>query len=598
MIRSFRITRWLMAMLVGAASASVGLADEQHLASPQLGYFQASVQTPALVKNFTTSLNELTRSLHSTRIDLPRRPRVSRTHRPFREVTLVGGDKFVGECLDWGTQVATFRLQNSQIVSIAVAAVSRMANSPGEVDLFSESFEPRLPEDADSKIEQMRDATQAASGQFSLRIDSTSGGFRHALDKPLNSVRIEFLFQSAGSDLSSSCGEWQLEWDHVDPKESPLVVRVGADRSISLVEAVAGSKSSQQTLRLAEGWHSFVALMTPGQTRLIVDDAILASISTPRASFKAIQFRPAAPSSENRLWIDDLQIQKTGNSSDEDLSVHESIDRDMLVTESGDELFGRIIGVTENGATLETLGRIRSIPFRGVTALNWQQPSMAVRQLPAIKAGVIARITMQPFVDRPACEPEQFTVTITRSDSMYLVVQHELIGEMKLRWSDISRVDPLFFGQSVLIDARRFHLGNSIRSDFHRHLPDGMRLHGEFSLPTIPPGRPSLSLDVAELEAAGPGTPPASPFLASLRAGNLVTEVIVNDRLLGNLNEQIRFKPPIKTPERIRIAVPREFLKQGQNSFELLQKPLTKGGQEFDDSEIGNIRLDFEFSQD
>ena len=272
--------------------------------------------------------------------------------------------------------------------------------------------------------------------------------------------------------------------------------------------------------------------------------------------------------------------------------------RDMLVTESGDELFGRIIGVTENGATLETLGRIRSIPFRGVTALNWQQPSMAVRQLPAIKAGVIARITMQPFVDRPACEPEQFTVTITRSDSMYLVVQHELIGEMKLRWSDISRVDPLFFGQSVLIDARRFHLGNSIRSDFHRHLPDGMRLHGEFSLPTIPPGRPSLSLDVAELEAAGPGTPPASPFLASLRAGNLVTEVIVNDRLLGNLNEQIRFKPPIKTPERIRIAVPREFLKQGQNSFELLQKPLTKGGQEFDDSEIGNIRLDFEFSQD
>ena len=168
------------------------------------------------------------------------------------------------------------------------------------------------------------------------------------------------------------------------------------------------------------------------------------------------------------------------------------------------------------------------------------------------------------------------------------------MGEIKLRWSDVLRVDPLFFGQSFLIDARRFHLGNSIRTDFHRPLPDGTQFRGEFVLIEIPAGDPSFSLDVAELEAAGPAAPRASPFLAELRAGQLVTEVFINDQSLGNLNQQLRFKPTVQHPERIRLKIPRALLKRGQNLFQLRQQPLKRGGREFDDGEVGNLRIDFE----
>ena len=165
---------------------------------------------------------------------------------------------------------------------------------------------------------------------------------------------------------------------------------------------------------------------------------------------------------------------------------------------------------------------------------------------------------------------------------------------MKFPWSEVSRIDPLFFGQTVVADARRFHLGDSIRADFHQQLPNGTTLAGTCDLVTIPTGQPWFSLDVAEIEAAGPDAPPGSPFLAELRAGNLLTEVFVNEQRIGNLNEQLRFKPSLQNPDRIRLAIPRTLLRQGKNTFELRQLPLNKEGREFDEGEIGNIRFDFE----
>ena len=295
----------------------------------------------------------------------------------------------------------------------------------------------------------------------------------------------------------------------------------------------------------------------------------------------------------NALWIDDLQILKLRPTDNKKRSFIPPVGRDMLTTEMGDELFGRFIGLTGSSVTLETIGQLRSIPLNRVTSLDWNQSSTAIKQAFAMNSGIAATVEMQPFVDRPECQPEKWTVTITRIDAKYLIVQHSLAGELKLKWSDVRRVEPQFVGQTLLVDARRFHLGNSIRTDFHRHLPDGTEIRGDFDLLTIPSGEPYFSLDVAELEAASAEAPPASPFLAKLRAGNLVTEVFVNDQRIGHLNQMIRFKAQANTPDRIRLGFPRQLLKLGQNSFRLRQQPLEPNGHEFDDGEIGDIRFEF-----
>jgi hypothetical protein len=532
-------------------------------------------------------------AIQKSQFELPNQPRVSRSHRPLRQITLRNGDRLVGECLDWGSQVASFRLQIGGVVAVPVAAIAAVENSPGEIDVLIEPFEKTSASGEHPVLESMLDESQAAGGQSSLRIDASFPEFRRVFEPPLASARIEFAFLvGRDGDLSTS-GEWQIDWDNVN-SEKPIVVCVDAGRSIS-VAASGSDKSplSPPTLKLSEGWHSFIALIEADRTRLIVDDAILEARATPQGSVKALQFRTAGPPSKNVLWIDELQVQKLAT-MDLDRSPVTAINRDVLRTEAGDELFGKITGMTEKSVTFEIVGQTRSIPRNQLTALNWNQPTSVVHQSIVPKTGVVARLFMQSFVDRPECNPEEMTVTIRSVDSTHLAVQHPLIGDMTIRWSDVSRIEPLFFGQSLLIDARNFHLGNSIRTDLQRQWPDGTSLRGEFHLINIPNGQAYLSLAVAEIEASGTEAPRGSPYLAELRAGNLITEVSVNDHKLCSLNQLIRFKPLSGSPERVRIPIPPAILKLGHNTFQLRQKPLKPEGQDFDDGEIGNIRIDFE----
>jgi len=596
LIRCGTIHRWNLTVLaiVAMAWANPVRADERSLIPPHPANQSSDPPTTISVSDLALTLANYSQGIRTSRLDLSRKPRVSHSHRPLRQVVLIGGDRLVGECLDWGTQSATFRLQSGEIVSLPVAAVASMANSPGEVDFLVDSFE--TPSSLGDRVPgRLLDESRSADGKSSLRIDATSPGYRVTLDQPLTLCRIEFSFQIANHDHSTPCGEWQIEWE-AEPdqrtQERPFVIRIGSDQRIAVTEGSVDSVS--QNLKLSDGWHSFVALIAADRTRLIVDESILESRPTPKRLFKAIHFRPVDTTSKNVLWIDELQIRKTGNPLDSDPLANLSIDRDSVVTESGNELFGKILGITDNATTLETLGKIRSVPLNHLSTLNWHQPSAAIRQIVSVKPGVVARVFMQPFVDRPACEPEQLTVTILSVDSRHVIAQHALMGEITLRWSDILRIDPLYFGQSVLIDARRFHLGNSIRTDFHRQLPDGTQLRGEFFIPNRSQGQYFFSMDVAELEAAGPDAPRATPFLAELRAGNLITELFVNDQNLGPLNPKIRFKPTVQNPERIRMPIPRDLLKQGSNSFLLRQQPLKKESREFDDAEVGNFRLDIE----
>jgi hypothetical protein len=186
------------------------------------------------------------------------------------------------------------------------------------------------------------------------------------------------------------------------------------------------------------------------------------------------------------------------------------------------------------------------------------------------------------------------TATIVQTTSTQLIAHHWAAGKLVFEMSDIRHIRPQFFGRDIMIEARQFHLGNAIRSDFRRHRPDGVELHFSVRFADVPRGQPSLSFEVAELEAAGPAAPPGSPFLKQLRSGRLLTEVYINDRPVGDLNSLIRFKSNDRNPERVRLAISRDLLKVGDNSIRLVQKALDDSGREFDDCEIGRVRLEFE----
>ncbi|MBC8114774.1 MAG: hypothetical protein H7062_10380, partial [Candidatus Saccharimonas sp.] len=134
--------------------------------------------------------------------------------------------------------------------------------------------------------------------------------------------------------------------------------------------------------------------------------------------------------------------------------------------------------------------------------------------------------------------------------------------------------------------------GDSIRADFRRPLPDGTEWRSEFVLAAKPYGDVWFSLNVADLEPSGLETPPGSPYLQELRAGRLLTEVIVNDQPAGDLNRRLRFRASSDQPERLRVPLPPDSLRAGANSVRLRQRPLTENGSDYDDCELSNLRLE------
>lgn len=587
----FRFDHLLIMLLLVLSLVMQASANEQPAASTVPQTHQRSAVNKILSPPWFDPRDLLSLG-HPTRFEMPSRPRVSRSASPLRLITLVTGDRFVAESLSWGPDTADFRLQSGTAIHVPVASICRISNPPGETDVLVEPFESDPPLlGGEKKFGGMLDQTHAASGHSSLRISPSPKGYRHLLQDQMGTSRIEFQFLVERHDPSADCGEWTFEWIKSDLR---ITVRVDGDGTVSVPQCPFSLEPMIQALRLSEGWHSFIAIFGSDRTRLIVDDAFLAVCHTPDSVLDAIQFRPTNETSKNQFWIDNLQIRRIGQPRSGSFSISQSLERDMIVTEQGVELFGHIRQVTDRFVVLESLGRKQPIPWSFINELTWSQPPAAIPQSIPTKSGLVSRIQMQPFTDRPYWEPEQWSVTVTSVESTHLVVQHGLVGEWQLPWSEVSRIEPLFWGQTQSIDARRFHLGNSIRTDLNRHLPDGRELKREFSLSEIPSGRSYFSLDVAELEASGPAAPPASPFLADLREGNLITELVINDQSLGSLNEHLRFKSTAERPERIRIPIPSGLLKAGPNVFQLRQRPLKPGGQEYDDGEVGHFSIDFE----
>lgn len=573
------------------------IADEFPSAASADPVIRSGSQNRPLIGDLRLDLSGLTKSVLSSRVELTPRARVSRSHGPLRRVTLVGGDRFDVDRFVWEKGFASFHLMNGTAIRVPSDTLAALTNPPGELDVLDESFEGGLPVDDPLASVPVPDQSQSADGGSSIRIDSNSADYRQSLPQSLTAARIEFLFKTGVNDPSGECGEWQLEWSDDKISQPPLTVHIGSHRDISTLGVPGGIHSTSQLVSVNERWHTFIAIVTPERTRLIIDEAILASFSSPPGGIRSIRFQAGRADSKNVVWIDSLHVRSLRDAKGVDRRSKDFIDDDVVFLAGGDELFGRLLSVTRESVSVDSFEEHRLLKWQQLEGVAWRQPRKPVQQMTQPSTGVISLVEMQPFVDRPASTPEQWTGTVLKSDSETLVVQHPLVGELTVRWSDIRRVESQFYGQMFLIDARRIHLGNSIRPDFRRHLPDGTEFEVDFRLTEIPRGRAYLSLEASELEAAAPNTPPASPFLAQLRAGQLVTEAVINDRRIGPLNSQVRFKANSQNPDRIRLAIPEGVLKIGENKLRLRQQPLKYPGREFDDCELGNFRLEFDLTE-
>jgi hypothetical protein len=547
-------------------------------------------------------------SLVNAALNRPWRPGVSRSSSPLRQFTLLGGDRFLAEIVRWEDQQIELRLRGGQTVPVPRAAIAGVGVPNGEADLVYESFEQvsaggKSPGvERPTIIETALDTGDSAGGLASLKLLGLPQRVLYSFPELPTASRVQFWFRVGESDAdrpelrvdfnfqAGSVQSGGVQTGNVQTGETASRWRMTAGhRSAEMtVDGQLDDSATRRTVSLRRGWHCLTAAFLDDRVVCVVDEALLASSNRPAGRLRSVEFAATAPA-----WIDDLHVGRM-MAPVNTLPVRPSPQDDCVALHDGDRLFGRIARVTSENVVLTGPAGDRVVSWNDVDKMALRQSDRAASGRPT-SPGLWAQLEFQSNVDRPRQPPDRMTATITDIRRDFLVVDHPWLGEFAIDWNQVARIEPQFNGRCLTIDARTLHLGDAIRADFQRPVPDGTEWSGGFDIGPLPVSGNAevwLSLDAVDLEPAGSQTPPGSPFLKELRSGRLLTELTINDQRAGDLNRWIRFRAAPDRPERLRCRLPLDALRTGRNELRLRQIPFKESGTRFDNCELSNLRLE------
>ena len=209
-------------------------------------------------------------------------------------------------------------------------------------------------------------------------------------------------------------------------------------------------------------------------------------------------------------------------------------------------------------------------------------------------AGWIIRLELQPWTTLPeshAADALHGALVAVHSDAC--VVDHALCGSLTIPWPHIRRLRPEYHGQLLTLEGRPQHLGNEVKSAFQAIVPQGIRMTRTFDLVQVPVGTAFVAICAADLEPAGKGTR-EHPWLKRLRAGELTSELWINERRTSVLNQAVTGRGTTRQPQRLRIKLPADALQPGGNHLEIRLQPSRSEPVEYDDWELHELLLEIE----
>lgn len=574
---------------------------------------------------------------------------------PRRRFQLVDGETLSGELIGFEGDTVRVRTLGGDILTIPRGFLHSIWNCDGQCDVFYEDFEAEL---AGHVVDLPREPlasefpSDAPASQHALRLPpGRRTRFQIPLRPPIDSGRFQFALLDPGfSEMADR--------DRSDPETismtlvfrssdemSRLEFHFSTNEQTYAVDAGTHRVTSRQSVARSAGWHQVVFVFDEHRNYVSLDGMLLATgppiagqlvrlviqrssstssavIGTPAvlpnaSAIPPVKSRPVVPKhvddasvdvgssgvanipskpapgavadpSTRSVWMDDLWLtQVRALPTPRPLTDHQ----DMLLLLNGDELFGRVQRITPQVVRMSaSYGKV-AVGWNKVAGVQWNS---AIQ--PTVRAieGNVVRVRLRSERSRPPQPADWLIAAFQGSDNEVLRFAHPLLGEFGLHWATIRDLEPIFSGEYRLLDARDHHLGDELRDDFRCPLPEGPNVTWSFESKTQPADAIVFSIDVDELEPAGPGTPTESPYLNQLRSGHLVTAVYLNGTPIGDLNRHIRYRRGLDDGwQRIRITLPTKLVREGQNDLSLKQRPLQNDPEDYDDFEMRRPTLEF-----
>jgi len=530
---------------------------------------------------------------HLTRVEFAPGSFVWPTTRPPRTIRFWGNERMYGELREWNAESVSFAFAGLAELTFPSWAVAEMGCIAGEADIAYESFES-LPTILKSEILLDLDAGQSRSGKSALPLHAHTPVLTFLPDESVRAGRLSLWYLTSSSEQSASAWSIVLVFETpVGPQSVRFQFSPVSERR--RVESSPRIRLAAQPLPSSDGWRKLTVLLQPSFLRMFVDQAALASASSFEGALRQIRFechstsKAEASNADLRpgVWIDDFLLTRFVERHRPQRSQR---NQDGVILRRGDELYGELLDVGSTGVLLR--GRF------GNVQTDWSQIRACRQKLQPTRSnwvrGVVSRILLQQPVDVPYGRGEFLIGAIQSANANGLVMVHPFLGELTIAAARIRRIEPMFSGSSLLVTPETNHLGDEVRPSFMVPHPGGNTLERSFEVERLPAGKVFLSAEVTELEASGPETPPASPFLAELRDGFLKTSLRINERRIADVNDMVSIRRRTGDAERIRIPIPTGTLNQGRNTFRLEQRASRTDANNFDDFEISRIAIEFE----
>lgn len=438
-------------------------------------------------------------------------------------------------------------------------------------------------------------AETAADGRGLLRL---GGSRREALVPSSAAPRGSALFQLAFEEAAAAADNGPLTLAIFSPSGQDPVMSVRLETKDDNWELTSPAIENATPARIPRkpGLHHLGVLYGGGRVLFCVDESVAHSVRAPAdtGAFSAVSItadadRPRAIASiaafafgrtaKTLMWpIEDDAFRLSGGH--EWLGSVRSLASGTWKIAEGENVRELPLGLTETWVPparqsqfVWASGTVVELTFFGPPASIW---NMAANDTDFVSLGLLT--PPEKGQDRVEGAVEQFDaagITLRLSQGGSVRVSFDRI--VAIRGSDARGLR--------LVDARPYHLGNDIDLRVIPPLPYGDRLELVFEASAEEAGA-AVELAVDVLEAVGVETPRFGELIAK---GELVTELRINDKPLGLINDKVSSSND--KPERIRFTVPAGTLKTGPNRVEFRQKGRSNDPNYLDNLSILGVRL-------
>jgi hypothetical protein len=455
-------------------------------------------------------------------------------------VHLDHGQRLTGELIRLDAGSVSLRTSWPNPAPLPRRAVVAATHAGGKLVRFYEDFEgvPALQFAGSPGFAERR----STSGKRSLFLQTPGQSATLGLDEPLasGSVGVNFLVEP-----ESAGARWLVELKFAGktaPQQVEAVLVGEKDGYAVRADGIAGESRS---VTRTSGWHRLHVRFHPEFVLVDVDGQLL---------FASGKKGPGGPLQEIRLaCIESRGIEKPhGGVYYDDLAVAEpmpelthdcgDLTQDEIWLRKGDQLFAEISQADSHQIQWQNQGKPRKLDWTQVRGIFFRlQPGQ-----PVATEGMHVRV----WVRSGFSEPDVLEGVLRSLDERRLLMRHAVLGDLEIDRSRLHRLQPIFDGRRIELEARRHHVGEKGRIVTSLSPPraEGPVLSRTFRLDAVP--------TTARLKLN----------LRSEPAGSR-TQVFVNGQLLKLVE-----RPAGQTAaERLLVLLPASVLQRGENTVELRQ---------------------------